>query len=398
MNHDIFISYSSKNSTAAQAVCHELEDNGIKCWMAPRDIPVGSKYASVITKAIVDCRMVVLVFSDDSARSPWVESEINIAFSNRKIIVPYKIDKTKIEDYDEFYLMLNNRHWIEAYPDYKTRFKELVAIVAQTLGKELPVNKPVAPTYAMENKEELHIKPKQATLRKLKVNKSIWITALCVLLVVLLGCGVFDIIQNKRLLSLSDDEFVAFEIDGKYGFKLKSTGKEVIPLKYDGAWPFSEGLAKVKLNDKYGFVDKTSKEIIPLKYDGAWSFREGLAPIELNDKWGYIDKTGKEIIPFKYDSAKSFSEGLAMVKLNDKYGFVDKTSKEIIPLKYDDAWSFSEGLAPIELNDKWGYIDKTGKEVIPLKYDYANGFNEGLADVELNDVRFIIDKNGNRIK
>ena len=138
MNHDVFISYSSKNSTAAQAICHELEDKGIKCWMAPRDIPVGAKYASVITKAIVGCRIVVLVFSDDAARSPWVESEINVAFSNRKTIVPYKIDTANIEDFDEFYLMLNNRHWIEAYPDYKTRFKELVVIVAQTLGKTIP--------------------------------------------------------------------------------------------------------------------------------------------------------------------------------------------------------------------------------------------------------------------
>ena len=129
MNHDVFISYSSKNSTAAQAICHELEDSGIKCWIAPRDIPVGSKYASVINQAIIHCKVVVLVFSDYSARSPWVESEINIAFSNRKVIIPYKIDKTNFEDFDEFYLMLNNRHWIEAYPDYKTRFKDLVTVV-----------------------------------------------------------------------------------------------------------------------------------------------------------------------------------------------------------------------------------------------------------------------------
>jgi hypothetical protein len=31
-----------------------------------------------------------------------------------------------------------------------------------------------------------------------------------------------------------------------------------------------EGLAKVKLNGKWGFIDKTGKEIVPPKYDGAW--------------------------------------------------------------------------------------------------------------------------------
>lgn len=134
MKYDVFISYSSKNTTTAQAICHELEDNGIKCWMAPRDIPVGSKYASVITRAIKESKAVVLVFSEQSAISPWVESEINIAFSNRKPIVPYKIDMVNLESYDEFYLMLNNRHWIEAYPDFKTRFAEMVAVVSSLVG------------------------------------------------------------------------------------------------------------------------------------------------------------------------------------------------------------------------------------------------------------------------
>ena len=145
MNHDVFISYSSKNSAAAQAICHELEDNNIKCWMAPRDIPVGAKYASVITQAIKECKSVVLVFSEYSAVSPWVESEINIAFSNRKPIVPYKIDTTPLENYDEFYLMLNNRHWIEAYPDFKTRFADLVTVISNLVGaKTSNVTKPTS--------------------------------------------------------------------------------------------------------------------------------------------------------------------------------------------------------------------------------------------------------------
>lgn len=137
--------------TAAQAVCHELEEHGIRCWMAPRDIPVGAKYASVITHAIRECKVVVLVFSEFSALSPWVESEVNLAFSNRKSIIPYKIDRSSLGDYEEFYLMLNNRHWIEAYPDYRTRFAELVSVVANFVGVvPRPAAAPLRPrTYAV---------------------------------------------------------------------------------------------------------------------------------------------------------------------------------------------------------------------------------------------------------
>ncbi|MBK7505882.1 MAG: WG repeat-containing protein [Bacteroidetes bacterium] len=41
---------------------------------------------------------------------------------------------------------------------------------------------------------------------------------------------------------------------------------------YDDVFGFSEGLACVKKNDKYGFIDKTSKEVIPLIYDDFFKF------------------------------------------------------------------------------------------------------------------------------
>ena len=238
--------------------------------------------------------------------------------------------------------------------------------------------------------------------------------------------------REAYLLSLPDDEFVYFQKgNGKLGFKLKSTretiipaiydnvgslceglvavklndkwgfvdkaGEEVISLKYDHVDSFRESLARVELNGKYGFIDKTGKEVIPLMYDSAGYFIEGLAKVKSNGKWGLIDKIGKEVIPLKYDDAYYFHEGLAIVKLNGKYGYIDKTDKEVIPLKYDDTWPFREGLAKVELNGKWGLIDKIGKEVIPLKYDDAYYFHEGLAIVKLNGKYGYIDKIGKEV-
>ncbi|MDR2774431.1 MAG: WG repeat-containing protein [Tannerella sp.] len=80
-------------------------------------------------------------------------------------------------------------------------------------------------------------------------------------------------------------------------------------------------------NGECGYVNKIEKDVIPLKYDNAGSFSEGLAEVELNGKWGCIDKRGKEVIPLKYDYIRSFSEGLAEVELNGKWGYIDKTGK-----------------------------------------------------------------------
>ena len=76
---------------------------------------------------------------------------------------------------------------------------------------------------------------------------------------------------------------------------------------YNYVGDFSEGLARVeRLNGKYGFIDKTDKVVIPIKYDYAWSFSKGLAKVELNGKYGFIDKSGKVVIPIKYDYAWDF--------------------------------------------------------------------------------------------
>ena len=135
MEHDVFISYSSQDKEAAQAICHVLEQNEIRCWMAPRNIPPGSDYGDVIDEAIKACKAVVVLFSETAATSQWVKGELNIAFEEQKTIIPFRLDKTPLKGQNR--VMLNKTHWIDAYPDYKTKFNDLVTAVAQTIGKEV---------------------------------------------------------------------------------------------------------------------------------------------------------------------------------------------------------------------------------------------------------------------
>ena len=185
--------------------------------------------------------------------------------------------------------------------------------------------------------------------------------------------------------------------NGKYGFIDKRNGKVRIPFIYDDARNFSESLAKVEKDYKYGFIDKIGKEIIPPIYDYANNYSEGLVCVrcEGNGGWGFIDKTGKVRVPFIYDYAQRFCEGLASVRKGDKWGFIDKTGKEIIPFIYDEAHFFSEGLARVKKGDKYGFIDKTGEEIIPFIYDEADSFDKGLAAVTKGGKWGYVDKQGN---
>lgn len=141
MKHDVFISYSSKNKEAAQAICHVLEQNEIRCWMAPRNIPPGIDYGDVIEDAIKACKSVVVIFSETAASSQYVKSEINIAFEEQKTIIPFRLDETPLKGQNR--LILNKTHWIDAYPDYKVKFNDLVAAVALSVGRDYQSNQEV---------------------------------------------------------------------------------------------------------------------------------------------------------------------------------------------------------------------------------------------------------------
>lgn len=215
-------------------------------------------------------------------------------------------------------------------------------------------------------------------------------------------------------LSERGESLADVKIDGKFGY-INKQGKIVIEPQFDEAGYFNEGLAKVKIGEKSGFIDQDGKFIIELKIDPIFvePFSEGLAKVSVKLKSGFIDKSGNTIIKPQFDNAESFSEGLAAVEVGatsefsrGKWGFIDKQGKFVIKPQFDSANSFSEGLAQVTIGSKYGYIDKQGEFVIEPKFSiimlnglqmngHADSFREGLARVRIRDKYGFIDKHGN---
>ncbi len=132
MTHDVFISYSVKDKNTATTICHALEENGIRCWIAPRDQLAGVKYIVQITQAIRNCVVFVLIFSGNSNHSEDVISEVQTALDNEKIVIPFRIENTPMSD--ELRYMLKRVHWLDAYPDHQL-FDNLIDHVQRNLDK-----------------------------------------------------------------------------------------------------------------------------------------------------------------------------------------------------------------------------------------------------------------------
>ena len=175
----------------------------------------------------------------------------------------------------------------------------------------------------------------------------------------------------------------------------------VIAPTYEGAGYFSEGLAAVKFDGKWGYIDNTGKVRILFEYDRADGFENGEAYVEVGKgdarKAYIIDKAGKVVEELAANGAGGdddaaefrFSEGLLATKdgkweANGKYGFVDEDWNTVIAPRFDDAYDFSDGLADVEIDGKWGCIDRTGEEVVPIIYDGVGFFSEGLAAVNID--------------
>ena len=122
--HDVFISYSTKNSELANKICYLLEQNKLKCWIAPRNIPSGTNYIEAITEGIKSTKIVVLVYSSYSQASKYVNNEINMAFSNNKPILSFNIDNSLPSEEMEYNLKVSQ--WLPAYPNPEDEFETLV--------------------------------------------------------------------------------------------------------------------------------------------------------------------------------------------------------------------------------------------------------------------------------
>ena len=109
---DVFISYASHDSAVANDVAAALEGQGLKCWIAPRDVKAGALYADAIVRAISGAKAFVLVLSESAIASSHVSKEIERASSKKRPIIALRIDAAPLSPALEYFL--SESQWIEA--------------------------------------------------------------------------------------------------------------------------------------------------------------------------------------------------------------------------------------------------------------------------------------------
>lgn len=174
------------------------------------------------------------------------------------------------------------------------------------------------------------------------------------------------------------------EATGKYGYK--ANGIWIIDPEYDRAEAFSESMAVVRKDGRYGYIDVSGRLVIPVKYQDAGAFSAGLAPVCLYGKYGYVDKSGEMVVPFKYSYAFPFSEGLAAVELNGKVAYIGPDGKTVIPYMLDSGKPFKDGIAEVTVDGQTKYMDKVGNifDEVSEAFSSFSGFARHMIEEKVN--------------
>ena len=151
-NHDVFISYSTKNKNVADAIVSDFEQHGIKCWYAPRDILPGEEWVSAIKEGLHAAKILVLIYTKESNDSRQVMNEVALAFNAGMTIIPFRLTDGEMNDELEYYL--TRVHWLDAISkplnQNIAQLRDYVSVIlnrapVETVAQKAPATPPAAP-------------------------------------------------------------------------------------------------------------------------------------------------------------------------------------------------------------------------------------------------------------
>ena len=189
MANHVFITHAVEDKKIANLVCEALESNGIKCWIAPRDVPYGMNFEDAIVDAICGSKLMILILSTHSNNSPHVKREIQNACMEdaQTPILPFRVEDIRLNKALRYYL--GSTQWLDAStPPLESHFENLIKRVrvylppdaeaeAASKAEDEAADKPaeaeaeaLAGRLAVE--EVARIKPEAEAVRKVEADKA----------------------------------------------------------------------------------------------------------------------------------------------------------------------------------------------------------------------------------
>jgi WG containing repeat len=184
--------------------------------------------------------------------------------------------------------------------------------------------------------------------------------------------------------------------DGVHFGYIGFNGDFITEPSFERCCPFSEGLAAVFKNERWGYIDHQGRFALPAAFEGstATAFRAGRAGACIDGRYGLINTQGIFIARPEYEAVGILVEGRARVQLGGKWGLIDGDGYRIVGCQYDDVGTFDGGIAPARIGNKAGFIGPDGSWIIQPHFDKSFRFLGDLAVVRLGHTWSYISRAG----
>ena len=164
---DAFLSYASPDRESAFRLCRLLEERGIGCWIAPRDMIPGADYGQAIIRAIEETATTVLLLSSHANASIHVTHEVERATSKRKRVIPVRLED--VQPGPSLELHLATAQWVDAWRLSPDQVAAQLALVLRGEGLKTPTS-PVGAPLLTPSSDQRPIKIVPKGLRSFDAN------------------------------------------------------------------------------------------------------------------------------------------------------------------------------------------------------------------------------------
>jgi len=189
------------------------------------------------------------------------------------------------------------------------------------------------------------------------------------------------LLLSAAVAQTAELDLVPFRQGSRWGYA-NHQRRLVLPLTYDEAGPFVQGMAWVRQGGQYGYIHGNGKPVTPVQYTRADNFRQGRATVELAGETFDINPSGQRLrTPPEPEPETDYLEQGDLVRRQGKVGFCFTVgSNTLVPAEYDEIRDLHhDGLLLVRQGAKWGVLNSSGTLILPLAYDAiqataANGF------------------------
>lgn len=152
---DVFISHSSHDRDAADAACAALEQRGLRCWIAPRDVRPGEDYGEASADGIGRSRVMLLIYSAATGDSVQARRELERASGLGLPVLAFRI--TEVEPTPALSFLIGEGQWLDALtPPLAPHLDYLGDRIAQLLEGPAPLQPTMPPRPFPDERRRKH--------------------------------------------------------------------------------------------------------------------------------------------------------------------------------------------------------------------------------------------------